>query len=220
MIEVATFLLDLDRITEPALQRIASIALRQINNSSYSIGHDQLVRRIRNLSTDDQDLFLEELKRLLVNMLSEITTTQQRQPTFEPTTSSDDVVRCVDITQPRNMHVTEQIPQRSPSIVNNELEEEEARGVEMIGSDKNKSHENEDLAEADQKCCLMEDGAGSATNSHEVNYFFPAHILVIIIVLLFKGLCKSTKTQSRGRHRCKAFRYITFEDKRKLSESI
>lgn len=155
MIEVATFLLDLDRITEPALQRIASIALRQINNgSNYSISHDQLVRRIRSLNIDDQDLFLEELKRLLVNMLSVMTAVpQQQQPTVNPTKpDGDESGLCANIVPPLIIE---------PSIANGAVMAD-ACGAESVVHDQAKADENEDLAEADQRCCLDDDGAHQA----------------------------------------------------------
>lgn len=157
MIEVATFLIDLDRINEPALQRIASIALRQIHHGhSYAISHDQLVRRIRNLTTDDQDLFLEELKRLLVNMLS----------------VSHERVAALDGVAPPpcdGHHGTHEHRNHRPRVqltLNNEVfaEAPTTAAAADSGADEQQTDENEDLAEADQMCggAAAEDSASSA----------------------------------------------------------
>lgn len=157
MLEVATFLLDLDCITEPAVQRIASIALRQIDNGSvYSISHDQLVRRIRNLNTDDQDIFLEELKRLLVNMMSAMTVKSQ-QPRVESAMSVDELGVCLESHPPCNLQSTER------NEIGLVLEEGESSA-----DDQTKNDENEDLAEADQRCCSAEDEGRSASDTHSV----------------------------------------------------
>lgn len=160
MIEVATFLLDLDRITEPAIQRIASIVMRQINNGSiYSISHDQLVRRIRNLNTDDQDLFLEELKRLLVNMLSVEASTPQQPSSVEPSVAGDEAV-----VPPYNPHSTDQ----SHHCAHASAIDDGGSGAEISADEQTKSDENEDLAEADQRCGLTEDGARAVSDCNGV----------------------------------------------------
>lgn len=164
MIAVATFLLDLDRITEPALQRIATIVLRQLHNgSNYVISHDQLVRRIRNLNTGDQDIFLEELKQLLVNMMMSVTS--ETQPTVETTLSGDELVMSVDSMPKCDLRVTE----RPQPIATDESDVTGASGGESIVVNNTKADENQELAEADQKCCLTEDGARSAADCHGVS---------------------------------------------------
>lgn len=168
MIEVATFLLDLDRITEPALQRIASIALRQINNGhQYSISHDQLVRRIRNLTTDDQDLFLEELKRLLVNMLSVMTATPQRSIAGPTVSDGEEIFMCMDnMPPPSNLQSAARIQQRPQTIENDDSIV--AEGGEAESTETKTQNKREDLAEADQKCCMAEDSARPESDSHGV----------------------------------------------------
>lgn len=74
MIEVAEFLMDIEQINEPVLQRITHIALRHLNTSinktainlnKYLISHDEFLRNLHNFDRRNRDIFMEGLESYL-----------------------------------------------------------------------------------------------------------------------------------------------------------